>query len=198
MAANALFALSWDIFPNDSLSTSHLLLPSLPPPSNCTTPDHLPSPSYLLSSLLPLLGNFTALFALSRNVFLNYVPRPDPFPPLLPLLGNFIAFFALGWDVSLDHPLSPGLFLSLLLLGNSTTDQWTSCSACLSRIISAESWRREIYCLSEKKFLDGMFLLGTMKYLSLYICNNYLHLLASKLYIMDALLADLRSWIDLL
>lgn len=43
-----------------------------------------------------------------------------------------------------------------------------------------------------------MFLLKTMKHLLLYICDNHLHLLASKLYIVNALFADVWSQIYLL
>lgn len=179
---DTLFPFGRDVPPYHPSSTSCPLLPLFLPLGNFITsehPDHPPSAGRLLLCLLSFPGNFTTSDHLSS-------PGYPLFFPFMPL-GNSI----------LDHLPSPSLFCLLPFFCNSIYNWWTSCNTCLSSIISAKSWCWEICHLSEIGFLDDKFLLKNMKHLLLYIYDNRLYLLASKFYMVNALLANLRSWMDL-
>ena len=145
----------------------------------------------------PILGWFLwdNFFALAVDAFSAL--RWDV-PPNHPSSADCLLFSLLSLDnfttsKHLDHLPNPSPFSLFPSFGNSTYNRWTLCSTCLPSIISAKYWHWKICYLSEKRFLDGMFLLGTIKYLLLYIYDNYFQLLASKLYIVGILLAKLRS-----
>lgn len=111
-----------DVPPNHFSSADHPLLPPLPPSGNSTTSDHLFSLGCLLLSPILPLGDSTTLFALGRDVLLDYPPDLGPLPSFPPLSNFTSASSALGRDVLLDYSFNSDLLSYLLPLGNSTYD----------------------------------------------------------------------------
>lgn len=83
------------------------------------------------------------------------------------------------------------------LTPNTTYEEWSKCTSCSASVVCADSWRRQICDRRDLGFLDGMYALGCVKHMSLIVCDHHLHLLASKLHLVDASPANLRSRIDL-
>ena len=75
-------------------------------------------------------------------------------------------------------------------------EEWSLCTSCSPSVVSAELWRQQICDCRDRGFLDGMYMLGCVKHMSLIVCNRHLHLLALNLYLADAKPAELRSRID--
>lgn len=178
LIGDTLFLFGQDVPPYHPSSTSCPLPPLFSSLDNFITsehPNHSLSAGRLLLRLLSFPGNSTTSDHLSS--------------PGYPL---FFLFMPLG-NSTLDHPPSLSLFCPLPFLCNSIYNWWTLYNSCLPSIISAKSWRWEICHFNEIGFLDDIFLIRNMKYLLLYIYDNCLYLLASKLYMLDALPVDLRS-----
>lgn len=77
-------------------------------------------------------------------------------------------------------------------------EEWSLCTSYFPSVVLAELWRKQICDCRDGGFLDGMYMLSCVKYMSLIVCHRHFYLLALKLYLVDALPAELHSRIDLI
>lgn len=65
-------------------------------------------------------------------------------------------------------------------------------SLCSPGIGSAGRWLKDLCCSHDDGFLRGMYLLASMIYTALVLCDKHIHLLATTLYLADAVRDILR------
>ena len=75
-------------------------------------------------------------------------------------------------------------------------EEWSLCTLYSPNVILAEPWRKQICNCRNRGFLNGMYMLGYVKYMSINICDCHLYLLTLNLHLVDALPAELRSRIN--
>lgn len=67
-----------------------------------------------------------------------------------------------------------------------------TCLSCSPGVAFFGRWIKELCASHDDGFLNGMYLLAHMKYISLYLCDQHIFLLAIHLYLADALPKVLR------
>ena len=100
----------------------------------------------------------------------------DPKTPAVPAVGTTFA----------KPHINPDIFF----------EKWSLYILCSSNVVSAEPWCKQICKCRNRKFLDGMYMLGCVKYMSFNVCDRHLYLLALNLHLVDALPTELRLRID--
>lgn len=81
---------------------------------------------------------------------------------------------------------------------NSIITKWNSCLVCLPTTILASFWCKEVCYYYKKRFLNKIYLLDHIKYMSLSFYNHYLLFFALSLYLVDVLPIKLRLRMDLI
>ncbi len=74
--------------------------------------------------------------------------------------------------------------------------EWGKCLACSCSELSTSAWRAQICASHDKGLLNGMYLLAHLKYMSFFVCDRHILLLASTLYLVEAMSAELQIRID--
>ena len=117
------------------------------------------------------------------------------------ILANPFGTFDTDHTISIV-PNTPAVFavdttlVKPYIIPDTLFEKWSLCTSCSPNIVSAELWRKQICNCRNRRFLDGMYMLGCIKHMSFNICDCHLHLLALNIYLVDALLVELRSRID--
>ena len=75
-------------------------------------------------------------------------------------------------------------------------EEWSLCTSCSSNVVSVELLGKQICNCHNRRFLDGIYMLGCVKHMSFNVCDHHLYLLALNLHLVDLLLTELRSKID--
>ncbi len=74
--------------------------------------------------------------------------------------------------------------------------EWGKYLPCARSELSTLAWHAQIYASHDKGLLNDMYLLASLKYMSLFICGRHILLLVSTLYLVEAMLAKLQIRID--